>query len=86
MARDKTLEQRMESILHSCAVPHSGKVAAVVIEAFQAEMEDARAELTLALGLIASGKNPSRSIVAKGRINNALDALGGPLERKANGD
>jgi len=77
MARDETLTERIESVLHACAVPHSGKIAAVVVEAFAEEQLNARGELTLAHALL--GVGTEREVTnARHRVQHALDALGGP--------
>lgn len=80
MARDSTLAERIESVLHACGVPQSGDIAAGIMELVREDEAErtfnARAELTLAHAMV--NKASKRDIV-KARIAHALRELGGSV-------
>jgi hypothetical protein len=76
MARDKTLEERIESTLYAFGVQNSGDIAAAITDEVSQCHTDARAELTLAHALLGID-NEREHTNARHRVQHALDALGG---------
>lgn len=80
MARDSTLQERIESTLYACGITMSGDIAEGIMELVREDEAErtfnARAELTLAHAMIGTA---SKRDLAKARIKHALDELGGPV-------